>query len=371
MNQITPAELVRELETGASLAVVDIRESEEYDGWHIHGSKNLPVYDALNRGALQALTERTGALPTDRTIVAVCRRGNTSLRAVQVLERLGFRAVNLKGGMRGWSGVWTEAPIPLENGIDASLVQIRRNGKGCLSYLFAAGGEAAVVDPCVAISAYQDVAKRFGARITTVLETHVHADHLSRAGALAEATGATLILPRNRRVVFPYTPAEDGQEIRVGALALTVIATPGHTEESVCYRLPGGVLLTGDTLFVGSVGRPDLEKGDAGADRGARSLYQSLKRLLAPGAEARYYPGHESRAIGFDGHPIGSTLSQARAELKQLEQDQDAFAAAIVRSLSAKPPNYEQIVAVNEGKADLAGADPLDLEAGPNRCAAG
>jgi glyoxylase-like metal-dependent hydrolase (beta-lactamase superfamily II) len=304
--------------------------------------------------------------------VAVCRRGNTSGRAVEILERLGFQALNLDGGMRGWSGVWTEAPIPLEDGIDARLIQIRRNGKGCLSYVVASQGEAAVVDPCVADSAYIDAAKRLGARITTVLETHVHADHLSRARSLATATGATLVLPRNQRVVFPYAAADDGQELGVGGITMTVIATPGHTGESVCVRLSGGVLLTGDTLFVGNVGRPDLEKGDAGADLGARLLYRSLKeRVLSPGSEARYFPGHESRTIGFDGRPIGSTLSQARAELKLLDLDQDAFAAAIVQSLGAKPANYERIVGLNEGRMELTGVDPLDLEAGPNRCAAG
>jgi glyoxylase-like metal-dependent hydrolase (beta-lactamase superfamily II) len=229
-----------------------------------------------------------------------------------------------------------------------------------------------VVDPCVASAAYLDAATRLGARITTVLETHVHADHLSRARSLAEATGATLVLPANQRVKFAYTAARDGEEITVGGITLTVIATPGHTEESVCYGLPGGVLLTGDTLFVGSVGRPDLERGDAGAERGARLLYRSLKeRLLAAGADARYYPGHDGQAIGFDGRPIGATLAQARAGIKLLALDEDAFAAAIVQSLGAKPPNYERIVEVNEGKADLSGADPLDLEAGPNRCAVG
>ena len=295
-----------------------------------------------------------------------------SLRAVEILEGLGFQAMNLNGGMRGWSGVWTEAPIPLDDEIDARLIQIRRNGKGCLSYLLASRGEAAVVDPCVADAAYQDAAERLDARITTILETHVHADHLSRARSLAEATGATLVLPRNQRVAFPYAAADDGQEFAVGGITMTVIATPGHTGESVCYRIPGGVLLTGDTLFVGNVGRPDLEKGDVGAERCARLLYRSLKeRVLAPGAEARYYPGHESRTVGFDGHPIGSTLSEARAQIQLLALDQDAFAAAIVQSLGAKPSNYERIVAVNEGKAELSGIDPLDLEAGPNRCAAG
>lgn len=372
MKEIAAQELTSRLERGEALAVVDIREEHEYAGWHIAGSQNVPVYEALRRGDLDALTGRSEAIPRDRPVVAVCRAGYVSLRAAEVLCSLGFDATSLRGGIRGWGAVWTEAPIALRGRPQAQLVQIRRNGKGCLSYLFGASGEAAVVDPSVEVQAYLDAAARRNLTIKHVIETHVHADHLSRARELCQATGATLTLPPNERVTFPYTAARDGETIDMGGIPLEVISTPGHTSESTSYLLASEALLSGDTLFTGAVGRPDLERGDAGAEKGARMLHRSLhERLLRLADDVGVYPGHHSAAIGFDGKPLGAPLGQVRKTTPALALDEEAFVRKIVSSLSAKPGNFESIIAINEGKAGLDGAEPLDIEAGPNCCAVG
>jgi glyoxylase-like metal-dependent hydrolase (beta-lactamase superfamily II) len=273
--------------------------------------------------------------------------------------------------MRDWSGAWSEAPITGALPAGSTFVQIQRLGKGCLSYLLGARGAAAVVDPCVDESAYTRVAERSGLRITHVLETHVHADHVSRARGLAESTGATLVLPPNGRARFPFVPLADGQKIEVGGLVIEALGTPGHTGESTCYRVGDAALLTGDTLFVGSVGRPDLERGDAGAEAGARALHGSLRRLFALGDDVRIFPGHHGCPIPFDRRPIEARLGDLRPRIDALRLDEDAFAARIVAGLGEKPPNFETVLAVNEGRGDLGGVEPLDVEAGPNRCAAG
>jgi glyoxylase-like metal-dependent hydrolase (beta-lactamase superfamily II) len=136
---------------------------------------------------------------------------------------------------------------------------VRRTGKGCLSYLIGANGEAAVVDAALAPAVYLRLAQQQGWRITAVLDTHIHADHLSRSRALADQTNATLYLPAQERVVFPFTPLCDGDTVGIGASLLTAVHTPGHTLESTCYLLDEGLLFTGDTLFLAAVGRPDLE----------------------------------------------------------------------------------------------------------------
>ena len=131
-------------------------------------------------------------------------------------------------------------------------------------------------------------------------------------------------------------------------------------------------MLTGDTLFSSAVGRPDLEKGDAGADAGAHALYASLQqKLLGRFDEMRFYPAHTSDPIGFDREPIGGSIATARAELDLLTLGEQAFVDRILASLQPKPPNHHAIIAVNEGKQELGLTDPLDVEAGPNRCAAG
>ena len=197
MNQITVSELKAQLVAGDTVEVVDIRASDEYSGWHIHGSRNVPVYNALRGGSDRSLIDGASSLPRDQPIVTVCRMGIMSQKAASALSALGFDAHSLVGGIRGWGGVWSEAHIPLMAVEGAELVQVRRNGKGCLSYIVGSAGEAAVVDPSVDSEVYLRAAERDDLRITRVLETHVHADHLSRARELCEATGAKLTMRDN------------------------------------------------------------------------------------------------------------------------------------------------------------------------------
>jgi len=372
MSEITAEQLKDGLGSATPPLVLDIRPPAEYEAWHIEGAINLPVYDSLKAGNVEEAVHAFEGLPTDRPLVAVCRAVFISQKAAHLLERMHKKVTSLQGGMRGWGAVWTEARIPLTSAPTATLLQVRRNGKGCLSYVLIDGDQAAVVDPSVSTDAYLELVARHGARVTMVLETHVHADHLSRARDLALHTMAELIYPQNDRLTFLYRAVRDGDRLRVGAVELEVMATPGHTGESVCYRIGDDVLLTGDTLFTSAVGRPDLEKGSAGAEAGAHMLWASLHGKLQglPGG-LRVLPAHHAAAIGFDGTPVAATLADLRTGLDLLQVPEDAFVARILGLLQAKPPNFEMVVAVNEGKAGLEGIDPLDVEAGPNRCAVG
>lgn len=370
MKEINATALRERLEAGESLEVVDIRNRDEFDAWHIFGSRNVPVYEALGQGRAEGLAQHAESLPRDRPIVTVCRAGRMSQRAAGLLESMGFDAISLSGGIRGWGAVWSVAEIPFEGA--AVFLQIRRNGKGCLSYLFGKDGQACVVDPCVEVDTYLTTARENGLDIVQVLETHVHADHLSRARELARLTGASLLLPRNDRVTFEYEAINDGADLTLGGLPVEVIATPGHTGESTCYLVDKKVLLTGDTLFASAVGRPDLERGDEGADAGAHALFNSLQeKLLGRFDDVPFYSAHTSDAIGFDRQPIGGSIATARKDLDLLALEEQPFVDRILASLQPKPPNHHTIIAVNEGKQDLGLTDPLDVEAGPNRCAAG
>jgi glyoxylase-like metal-dependent hydrolase (beta-lactamase superfamily II)/rhodanese-related sulfurtransferase len=372
MKEWSIQELAQRLAAGELLSVLDIRESQEYEEWHIPGSTNLPTYMAINQGDLGAFSRHIESLPRDRPIVTVCRQGNTSQHAVRLMEAQGLDAVNLKGGISAWGTLWTGAVIDMPGGDKRTFLQIRRNGKGCLSYLFGDRGEAAVVDPSITAEDYVALAQEHGLKITRVLETHVHADHVSRARQLCSLTGASLHLATNQRVSYPYHPVADGEPLTVGGIAVRVLTTPGHTHESVSYLMENAYLLSGDTLFTNGVGRPDLEKGDAGVEESAELLYLSLHdRLLSLPGSVRVFPGHTGAGLGFDGAVVEASLGQLADEIELLAVDQAEFTRLIRARLTKHPPNYTHIIAVNEGKLELGGISPFALEAGPNRCAVG
>lgn len=214
---------------------------------------------------------------------------------------------------------------------------------------------------------YLQLARSRGWSIRHVLDTHVHADHLSRSRSLAEQAGATLWLPEQRRVDFDHRPLEDGATIRCGTSLLEALSTPGHTLESMCYRVDRRWLLTGDTLFLSGVGRPDLEASREEARARAILLHRSLVRLFALDPSLLVLPAHTSHPVAFDHLPIAATLVTVR-EAVRLPADPAVFADNVLARIPATPPNHHAIVTLNEA-GELPGGDVTDLEAGANRCA--
>ena len=276
------------LDAGHAVTVLDIRTAADRAEWAIPGSMHIDAYAALKANDPHALDALD--LPGDTPVVTVCGAGKISLVAAEQLRARGFEAYSLKGGMQAWSLAWNTAELRMPNST-ARVVQVRRTGKGCLSYLIGADGEAAVIDATLDPVVYQQLAEQHGWRITAVLDTHIHADHLSRSRALAELTGATLYLPEQERVAFSYTPIADDDTIAIGSARLTALWTPGHTAESTSYLLDGQALLSGDTLFLNAVGRPDLHADPEAARTRAHALYASLQRLLALPRETLVLPG--------------------------------------------------------------------------------
>ncbi|CAN5882587.1 rhodanese-like domain-containing protein [soil metagenome] len=362
------AETLRDmLERGEPVAVVDVRKVEDRAEWSVPGSVHFDAYDALNAGDERAMDGLH--LQGDVLVVTVCGRGRSSAVAADQLRRRGLKALSLESGMKAWSLAWNTAGVPV-SGSAAEVVQVRRTGKGCLSYLVASGGEAAVVDASVDPKVYLDLAEERDLAITRVLDTHVHADHLSRSRVLAELTGATLHMPAGSQVSYPFAALADGGELGIGEAKLRVIGTPGHTPESTSYLLDGGALLTGDTLFLSAVGRPDLGVGPEEVREKARSLHASLGRLLSLDAGTLVLSGHTGEPVHFDGMPIAATISEVRENTPLLGESEAAFEEKLVGNAAPTPENHERIVKMNRTGKWTEG-DPAELEAGANRCAAG
>lgn len=250
------------------------------------------------------------------------------------------------------------------------MIQVRRTGKGCLSYIVASGGEAAVIDASLEPEVYLSLARERGWKITHALDTHVHADHISRSRRLAEMAGTELRVPEGAPVIYAHSPIADGGTVGIGSSRLTAIRTPGHTIESTSYLLDGGVLFTGDTLFLSTVGRPDLEATPEGAREKARTLLGSVRRLLDLPSQILVLPGHTSEPVPFDEDPISAPLSEVREEIEPLLEDDDRFVEKVAGGASPTPENYERIVELNRAGEQPEG-DPTELESGANRCAVG
>ena len=359
--EIPAGEVLDRLSGGEELYLLDVRHADAFDRWHIEGSTNLPVYDELAAGDASAIERRLDAFPADRDIVIVCNTGNKSVLPARVLQRHGYVAHSMADGMHGWGAVYRDYDTPVPG-----VTQVVRPGTGCLSYLVRDGGEALLVDPGLHAGVYRDLLEDADLRLVGVADTHAHADHVSGAPDLARAFDVPYYLPRaDARHRRDAEPVDDGVALPVGDLAVEVVATPGHTRGSACLAVPGG-LLAGDTLFVRSVGRPDLEGSDADARAGAGRLFDSLERLRGLPAETHVLPGHFSTETA---RPVVATLGDVLAdnELCRID-DRAAFVRAVLADLPETPANYEQIKVINARGAEPA-EDPSVLELGPNNCA--
>jgi glyoxylase-like metal-dependent hydrolase (beta-lactamase superfamily II) len=365
MKTISVETLRTWLEEGRSVTVLDVRPADQRADWAIPGSVHIDAYRALNEHDPHALDAVN--VIGDAPVITVCAAGRTSQLAAEQLAARSIHALSLEGGMKAWSLAWNTAEVPLEDR-STRVIQVRRTGKGCLSYLIGAGAEAFVIDASLDPQVYLAMAAQYGWQITSVFDTHIHADHLSRSRQLAERSGAMLFLPDQQRVSFPFTAMRDGDTLATPHLMLTALHTPGHTLESTCYLLNNALLFTGDTLFPTSIGRPDLHANAQETRARASLLYHSLHKLLALPSETFVLPGHASQPVSFDGKPVGARLAEVDEQIGLLHATQTVFVETLLQLLPPTPPNYERIVTLNEAGL-VPDHDVTELEAGANRCA--
>jgi hydroxyacylglutathione hydrolase len=234
--------------------------------------------------------------------------------------------------------------------------QILHEDLGCASYVVADAGEAAVVDPKWEIEDYLELAREHDLRIAYVLLTHNHADHLSGHGRLAAATGATIHAPAAAGAEYEHEPLEDGTAVEVGAARIVALRTPGHRPEHTAFLVEDReraerpwLVLTGDSLFVGDVARPDLA---IEPEEGARELRRSLDLLLERDDFLEVWPGHIGGSLcggaGMSEKP-GSTLGFERRFNPLLVLEGEEFTRELTGSLAPQPPNFRRIVELNRG----------------------
>ena len=370
-RSMTTAELASRVDDEASAPfVLDVRAPDQFEAWKIEGRVRPETVNVPYWTALVDEDETKALLPTDRDVVVVCAKGDSS---ELVADTFGMdNLANLAGGMDDWA--ITLVPRAMHDDGTQVIIQLDRIAKACLSYIVGErGAEVAVIDPAASVQTYVDIAADLDARITHIFDTHLHADHVSLARELAAATGAEYHLSAGDAIdaTYEYTALVDGEEFSFGETKLIVrsVATPGHTPGSTSLEVEGRFLMTGDAVFVSGIGRPDL---GGQTDPWARDLFHTIHDRLAhldhglEVAPAHYTSRREARPDGTLRRELGDLLvNDAVVSIA----DEEEFVDYVVSHLGTPPGEYDEIRKVNLGLLEPDADRIKELEVGRNECA--
>lgn len=370
--------LLPRLDRGEKVLLLDVRNDDEFESWKIEPQRPVEIVHVPYFDFIEDADASIAKVPRGREVVVLCAQGGSSEMVAGMLQEAGIPSANINGGMIAY-GVYLEpvrVPLPAEAAGRFELWQVNRRGKACLSYVVVSGGEAVVVDPSRHVEWYEGFVAERGARIVRVLDTHVHADHVSGGPALARRLSVPYYVAAGEGFELnqPVTPLADGETIRLGgergvSIEMRILRTPGHTPGSTSFLVDGRYLLSGDTLFVASVGRPDL--GGHVVEWG-HALFDSLKRRLAdlPG-ETRVLPAHYGGIgeISAEGVVWGH-LGDLRRTVPEMQiATADEFVEAVRGAVKDPPKAYAEIIRVNLG-SEASEEKISEWELGKNQCAA-
>ncbi|MBS4174491.1 MBL fold metallo-hydrolase [Bacillus sp. FJAT-49736] len=371
VSMMASKEVTKKVINKEPLFILDVRNESDFNDWKMEGVNfqylNVPYFELLD-----GVSGIIDMLPKDKDILVVCAKEGSSVMVAEMLSEAGWTVFYLKGGMKAWSEYLEPIKVgDLNDG--GELYQFVRIGKGCLSYMVVSNGDAALIDATRMTDVYVDFADTVGARITHVFDTHLHADHISGGRHIAEKTGATYWLPPKdaTEVAFEYRPLVDGNDVVIGNTTIHIQAlySPGHTIGSTSFIVDEKYLLSGDILFIDSIGRPDLAgKAEDWVGDLRETLYSKYRALSD---ELIVLPAHFMiiDELNEDG-TIAKNLGALFAENHGLNmQDEEEFRKMVTENLPPQPNAYQEIRETNMGKIAPDEEKQREMEIGPNRCA--
>ncbi len=365
-------ELTRMILNKEELFILDVRNESDFNNWKIEGERieviNIPYFELLD-----GVDPELDKIPNDKKILVVCaKEGSSKFVADQIVEAGRKHIFYLQGGMKSWSEHLEPIKIgDLKNG--GAIYQFIRIGKGCLSYFVFSNGEATIIDTPRMTDELERFASENQVQIKYTIDTHLHADHISGGKKLADNVGATYWLPPKdaTEVIFGFEKLEEGHTLRVGNTEINIqpIYSPGHTIGSTTLLIDDKYLLTGDILFVDSIGRPDLAgKAEDWVGDLRETLYKRYKELSN---DLVVLPAHFGKIteLSHDG-----TVSARLGDLYQYNrglniEDEAEFRNIVTNNLPPQPNAYQEIRQTNMGKIQPSEEEQREMEIGPNRCA--
>ncbi|HVH68505.1 MAG TPA: MBL fold metallo-hydrolase [Gemmatimonadales bacterium] len=375
---IPAPDLARRLDAGERVQLLDVRSREHVAKGRVTLGATLdfravPASEMYRLATLEPLR-----LDARVPVAVICGHGNSSQQATAFLRERGFDAYSMTGGMAAWETVYLPRRLSPPPAFE-HVIQLDRVGKGALSYVLVSDGDAVVVDPGRHLEPYEAVLEKVDATPAAVIETHMHADYLSGARAAADRWHVPhLVHPDDARSPFDgsagrfaFEPLTEGTTIALGRATLEAVHVPGHTLGSVSLVAAAALALTGDFLFVQSVGRPDL---GGQRDTWTAHLWHSLERvrrewpgdlLVLPAHYASERERRADRSVAARLDVIAATNEAAAI------RDLPAFRAWVASNATASPDSYRTIKLANLGLVSVSESDAEILEFGPNQCAVG
>jgi glyoxylase-like metal-dependent hydrolase (beta-lactamase superfamily II)/rhodanese-related sulfurtransferase len=354
--------------------LLDVRNDEEFGRFKVEGPYPFDMINVPYMEFIEHEEESVARVPKGKKIRVVCAKEGSSKFVAEILVNHGFEDVaHMLVGIKSWGNLL--APIRVGEGNGYELYQFRRPGKASCSYGLTCGREMMVFDPAKNIDAYTSFAQEKGCTITRTFETHRQADYISGSMELKEKIGAEIVAPDAdfHVAAFEYTPAGNQNEFTFSSEGPVVkaIHTPGHTPGSTCYLIDGHFIVSGDTIFIFSMGRPDL---GGMVEAWSKMLFQTMTdKILALDNAIQVLPGHymdwkeanqDLIFVATLGH-----IKEINASIYGIT-DEAAFYDFIQSNMRTQPEEYAKIREINAGlmQVDVDEADIMDL--GKNECAA-
>ena len=355
--------------------LLDVRNDVEFGRFQVEGPYSFDMVNVPYMEFIEMEDDSVAKVPRGKKVRVVCAKEGSSKYVGEILVNHGFADVaHMKVGIKAWGNLLS--PVRIDPGDDGyELYQFRRPGKASCSYGLIHGGEMMVFDPAKNIDFYLDFAKSRGATITKTFETHRQADYISGSDGLRRTAAVEIVAPEDdfKEARFPYTAAKHGDihRFRDGGPTVEIIHTPGHTPGSTCYRIDGKYLVTGDTVFIQSIGRPDL---GGMAESWSGMLFKTMTEILLKlDDDTVILPGHYMEWDEADENLIFAApmekIKALNADIYAIDNEK-VFYAFIQANMRTQPEEYARIREINAGLVAVDEEQQEVMDIGKNECAA-
>ena len=354
--------------------LLDVRNDVEFARFKVEGPYPFDMVNVPYMEFIEMEEDSVARVPRGKKVRVVCAKEGSSKFVGEILVQHGFEDVaHMLVGIKAWGNLLE--PVRVGAGEGYELYQFRRPGKASCSYGLISGKEMMVFDPAKNIPFYLDFAKDKGCAIIKTFETHRQADYISGSEMLRQNVGAEIVAPEDDFAVakFPYTPARDDDRHRFssGGPEVDILHTPGHTPGSTCYRVDGKYLITGDTVFIQSIGRPDL---GGMAEAWSGMLFKTMTEILLKLDDRTVIlPGHY---MDWDEADENLAFAAPMGKIKEINKaiytiaDETAFFDFIQANMRTQPEEYAKIREINAGLVEVDEAQQEIMDIGKNECAA-